>query len=52
MDEEKRIKMAVISGASHALREKEKNPRASDSEIIQSVINQVNTILEKIDQEN
>ena len=51
MDEEKRIKMAVIAGASHALKEKEKNPRATDAEVIQSVINQVNSILEKIDEE-
>ncbi len=51
MDDEKRIKMAVVAGASHALKEKERNPRATDSEIIQSVITEVNSILDKIDEE-
>lgn len=51
MNDEKRIKMAVVAGASHALKEKERNPRATDSEIIQSVITEVNSILDKIDEE-
>ena len=52
MNDEKRMKMAVIAGASHALKEKERNPRATDAEIIQSVIKEVNFILDKIDEEN
>ena len=50
-DEEKRMKMAIISGAAHALRFKENNPRLTEQEIIQYVASEVNNILEKIDEE-
>lgn len=50
-DEEKRLKMAIISGAAHALEYKEKTPRASEEEIIQYVTSEVQNILEKIDEE-
>ena len=52
MDEEgKRLKMAVISGAAHALRFKDNNPRASEQEILQYVTSRASEILEKIDDE-
>jgi len=50
-EEEKRLKMALISGAAHALRFKTDNPRASEQEILQYVTLQANEILEKIDAE-
>ena len=43
--------MAIISGASHALKYKERNPRASDTEVLQYVSKDVAEILEKIDEE-
>jgi len=51
MDEEnKKLKMAIISGASHALKYKEKNPRASEQEILQYLTDESDEILEKIDE--
>lgn len=52
MDDEKyKLKMAVISGASHAIRFKEKNPKALEPEVIQHVTDNVEKILEKIDEQ-
>lgn len=48
MSEEYKIKMAVIAGASHALKFKEKNIRATDSEVIQHVSASVDQIIRKI----
>ena len=48
-DEEKRLQMAVIAGAAHAARFKEKNWKASEQEVIQHVTDNVKEILEKID---
>jgi hypothetical protein len=42
-------RMAVIAGAASALRYKEKNPRASEQEVIQHVTNNAEDILERID---
>ena len=50
-EEEKRLKIALISGAAHALRFKSENPRASEQEILQYVTLQADKILEKIDAE-
>ncbi len=50
-EEEKRLKIALISGAAHALRFKTENPRASEQEILQYVTLQADKILEKIDAE-
>lgn len=47
----KKLKMAIISGASHALKFKQKNPNANDEEIIQKVSRESNDILDKIDAE-
>ena len=49
--EDKRLKMAIISGAAHALSYKEENPRASDEETIRHVTEEAKKILEKIDEE-
>ncbi|MEK6854844.1 MAG: hypothetical protein AABX73_01345 [Nanoarchaeota archaeon] len=44
------LKRAVISGASHALKYKERNPRALDSEVIQHVTREVEEILKMMDE--
>ena len=52
MDEEnQRLKMATISGAAHAIQYKEKNPQATEQEIIQHITKNADSILEKIDEE-
>ena len=51
MDEEKRLKMAVISGASHAIRYREENPRATEQEVIQHITKEAQNIIDKIDEE-
>jgi len=52
MDEDdNKLKMAIISGAAHAIRYKEENPRATEQEVIQHVTEGVETILKKIDEE-
>jgi len=51
MEEEKRLKMAIISGASHAIRYKSKKPRATEEEVIKHVTSKVDEILNKIDKE-
>ena len=50
-EEERRIKMAVIAGASHAIRYKEKNPRANEAGVIGAVTKEVDEILKRIDKE-
>ncbi len=50
-EEEKRLKMAIISGAAHALKFKAKNPRATEEEVMQHVTLKANEILKKIDVE-
>jgi len=45
----KKLKMAIISGASHAIRYKEENPRATEDEVIRFVTREVDEILDKID---
>ncbi|MDE1848725.1 MAG: hypothetical protein KGH55_01700 [Nanoarchaeota archaeon] len=45
------IKRAVISGAAHALKFKEKNPSASDSEALREVVRELETIIREIDRE-
>ena len=49
-NEDKRLTMALISGASHAIKYKEKNPRATEDEIIQHITKEAKDILEKIDE--
>ena len=51
MDEDKRLKMAIIAGAAKAIRYKERKPRATEQEIIQKVASEVKDILKKIDKD-
>lgn len=46
---EEMIKQAVISGAAHALKYKEKNPSESDSEILREVVKELRSIINEID---
>jgi hypothetical protein len=48
MEIKEQIKLALISGASHALKYKEQNPRATDEEAIQHVSRQLDSIMHKI----
>lgn len=48
MNETNRLKIAVISGAAHALQYKKENPRATDEEILQYVTRETRQILEKV----
>ena len=45
------LKVAVIAGASEALKYKDKNPRASDQEIIQHVADKTNEIINNIEED-
>lgn len=47
-EEKKKLKMALIVGASHALKFKIENPHASDADIIQQVSKESNDILSKL----
>lgn len=49
MAESKRLKMAVISGASHAIKYKEQNPHATSDEVLRHVAREMQAILDKID---
>lgn len=50
MDEEtNKLKVALISGAAHALKYKEKNPKATEEEIFQYLADEAEEILEKIE---
>lgn len=47
--EDNRLRMAVISGASHAVKYIQKNRNASHDEVIRHVANSTQEILDKID---
>ncbi|MBI3334246.1 hypothetical protein HYZ97_02060 [Candidatus Pacearchaeota archaeon] len=47
----KKLKMALISGASHALRFQKEHPRLSEEDIIQRISREANQILSKLDTE-
>ncbi len=47
--DEKRIKMAIIAGASHAIAYMKKNRFADEDEVIRHVSESANHILDKID---
>ncbi len=51
-EESKKLKMAIISGASHALKYKQENWKATDEEIIRKISKEIKEILDKIDQES
>ena len=48
-EDKNRMKMAIISGASNAIRYKEKNPGATEEEVIKHVTKEVEKILKEID---
>ncbi|MEK6800371.1 MAG: hypothetical protein AABY10_01985 [Nanoarchaeota archaeon] len=50
MSEERyKLKIAVVAGASHAMKFKEKNPRAQTQEVIKHVTESVEEILNNLD---
>ncbi|MBS3071967.1 hypothetical protein J4408_03175 [Candidatus Pacearchaeota archaeon] len=51
MEEEKRLKLAIIAGAAQALKFKAKNRKATDQEIIQHISDNVSKMLEEVDKE-
>ncbi len=51
MTDELVLKMAVIAGASNALKLKEKNPSWNDDKIFQKINDQILEILSKLDRE-
>jgi hypothetical protein len=44
-----RIKMAVIAGASEAIKNKSQNPHMSDDEVLKHVARRVDEIIDNID---
>ncbi len=50
-ENEEMVKRAVISGASHALEYKERNPNESDSEVLRQVMRDLRDIIREIDKE-
>ena len=44
-----KIKRAVIAGASEALKQRAKNPKKGDGEIIQDITKKIDNIIENID---
>ncbi|MFH1425794.1 MAG: hypothetical protein ABIG28_03665 [archaeon] len=46
-----KLKMAAISGASHAIRFREKNPRTTEGEVIKHVTEKIEEIISEIDGE-
>lgn len=49
--EKHKLEIAIVSGASHALEYKKKNPNASDEEALRHVTNNAAKILEKMEGE-
>lgn len=50
-EEERKIRIAVIAGASRAARFKEENPNATEDQVVQHVTENVTNIISKIDTE-
>ena len=51
MGEKEIIKMAVIAGASYAMRYREEHPRANESEVINFVAGETNKIIHELNKE-
>ena len=49
-DEKQKVKMAVIAGAARALKYKEQNPRATDTEVLRHVSEESKEIFQNITQ--
>ena len=52
MEEEYKLKLAMIASASEAIEFKEKNPTASEQEVIQHVTNKSDEIIKKIEEDD
>jgi len=52
MDENYKLKMAAIAGASRALKFAHKNPRANEDEVLRHVTENLQEIIKKIDSED
>jgi hypothetical protein len=50
MTTNKKLKMALIAGASAALKQKEKQPHATENEIMQQVTTEADKLISKIDE--
>ena len=50
-EEKKKLKLAVIAGASRAISYKEKRPSATESEIIRDITSNMNDIIDQIDED-
>ncbi len=50
-DDDYKLRLAVIAGASRALQERKKNWRATDEEILRSISDNMQDILEKVGSE-
>ena len=50
-EDKEMIKRAVISGAARALKYKDKNPRDSEGEIMQKIVNELRDIIREIERE-
>mgnify|MGYP001581549921 FL=1 len=51
MGEKEMVKMAVIAGASFALKYKEENPRASEVEVISYIASEAKKIIHELEKE-
>ena len=51
MTKKEKLKMAVIAGASYAIKYKEENPKASESDTISYVTKKMAKILRNLDEE-
>ena len=50
-EENLKLRMAIIAGASHALKYRDKNPRADTAEVIKHISDKADEILEKMGEE-
>jgi hypothetical protein len=51
MEKRRSMKVAIIAGASEALKYQNRNPRATEQEIIQHVNDKANEIIENIEKD-
>ena len=51
MENEKKVKLALISGASHAIKYLRENPHASEDDAIQHISREAKQIIAKIEEE-
>ena len=52
MENKKRMKMAIIAGASHAFKFREEHPEATEEQVLQYITREAGKILEGIDEED